>query len=109
MAEGISPADLWHGPIAAVGPGFPVLSFLSGEADDPDASELTDTLRRRGARVQVISSERGADCPLPAGVPPGLLPILAVVRGQQVAAALARRRGLDPDAPAGLSKVTLTR
>jgi glucosamine--fructose-6-phosphate aminotransferase (isomerizing) len=109
LAEGISPADLRHGPIAAVAPGFPVLSFLSGEADDLDASELTDTLRQRGARVQVISSERGADCPLPAGVPPGLLPILAVIRGQQVAATLARRRGLDPDAPAGLSKVTLTR
>jgi glucosamine 6-phosphate synthetase-like amidotransferase/phosphosugar isomerase protein len=42
-------------------------------------------------------------------VPPGLLPILAVIRGQQVAATLACRRGLDPDAPAGLSKVTLTR
>jgi glucosamine--fructose-6-phosphate aminotransferase (isomerizing) len=41
-------------------------------------------------------------------VPAGLLPLLAVVRGQQVAAALARRRGLDPDNPAGLSKVTLT-
>jgi glucosamine--fructose-6-phosphate aminotransferase (isomerizing) len=108
LAEGISPADLRHGPIAAVGPGFPVLSFMSEGAADPDAPELTDTLRRRGARVQVIGSDRDADCTLPAGVPVGLLPLLAVVRGQQVAAALARRRGLDPDAPAGLSKVTLT-
>ena len=59
---------------------------------------------RRGAAVQLIGSDRGADCPLPAGVPSGLLPVLAVVRGQQVAAALARRRGLDPDNPTGLSK-----
>jgi glucosamine--fructose-6-phosphate aminotransferase (isomerizing) len=108
LAEGISPADLRHGPIAAVGPGFPVLSFLSGGAADPEASELIDTLRRRGALVQVIGSNPDADCSLPAGVPPGMLPLVAVVRGQQVAAALARLRGLDPDAPAGLSKVTLT-
>jgi glucosamine--fructose-6-phosphate aminotransferase (isomerizing) len=108
LAEGISPADLRHGPIAAVGPGFPILSFRSAGDADQDAPGLMETLLHRGARVQVIGSDRGADCALPAGVPTGLLPVLAVVRGQQVAAALARRRGVDPDAPAGLSKVTLT-
>ncbi|MGD0370405.1 MAG: SIS domain-containing protein [Candidatus Dormibacteria bacterium] len=108
LAEGISPADLRHGPIAAVGPGFPVLSFRSAGVGDQDVPELIEALMRRGAGVQVIGPDRGADCPLPSGVPAGLLPVLAVVRGQQVAAALARRRGLDPDNPAGLSKVTLT-
>jgi len=45
----------------------------------------------------------GIDC-----VPEALVPILAVVRAQQVASSLARARGLDPDAPSGLSKVTAT-
>jgi glucosamine--fructose-6-phosphate aminotransferase (isomerizing) len=108
LAEGISPADLSHGPIAAVGEGFPVLAFI-GDPPEPGAEEMVDTLRRRGARVRVLSPAAGADCPLPSGVPPALLPLLAVIRGQQIAAAVARRRDLDPDAPAGLSKVTLTR
>jgi hypothetical protein len=37
------------------------------------------------------------------------LPVLAAVRGQQIAMLMATRRGLDPDCPGGLSKVTLTR
>jgi len=41
-------------------------------------------------------------------VPEALAPIVAVVRAQQLALALARVLGLDPDAPAGLSKVTAT-
>lgn len=34
--------------------------------------------------------------------------ILATVRGQQLALALCDARGIDPDQPSGLSKVTLT-
>ena len=108
LAEGISPADLSHGPIAAVGKGFPVLAVI-GDPPEPGAQEMVDTLRRRGARVLVLSPAAGADCSLPPAVRPALLPMLAVVRGQQIAAAVARRRNLDSDAPAGLSKVTLTR
>jgi glucosamine--fructose-6-phosphate aminotransferase (isomerizing) len=50
----------------------------------------------------------GADLPLPAALPELLAPIAAVVRGQQLAYALALGRGIDPDAPRGLSKVTAT-
>jgi glutamine---fructose-6-phosphate transaminase (isomerizing) len=46
--------------------------------------------------------------PLPAGISEITTPILATVRGQQFALASSLRRGLNPDAPAGLSKVTET-
>jgi glutamine---fructose-6-phosphate transaminase (isomerizing) len=108
FGEGISPADLRHGPIAAVGEGFPVLVFDSGAAGADDTVDLIRVLRAKGARVHAISPADDASCRLPEGVPEALLPLLAVVRGQQIAAAIARRRHLDPDAPAGLSKVTLT-
>ena len=108
LAEGISPADLRHGPIAAVGEGFPVLVFSPGAVADPEASDLAAALSRRGARVVSVGPAAVADCSLPSGVPAALLPVLAVVRGQQLAAALALRRNLDPDTPAGLTKVTLT-
>jgi glutamine---fructose-6-phosphate transaminase (isomerizing) len=107
-AEGFSGADLRHGPIAVVERGLPVLAFLAGGPAHADMVELVDDLRGRGADVYVAAPDAGADLPLPAGVPEGLAPIVAVVRAQQVALALARLRGLDPDAPVGLSKVTAT-
>jgi glucosamine--fructose-6-phosphate aminotransferase (isomerizing) len=107
-AEGFSGADLRHGPIAIIDRGLPVLAFVADGPAHDDIVELVDDLRGRGAHVYVASADDGADLPLPAGVPEALVPILAVVRAQQVALSLARARGLDPDAPSGLSKVTST-
>jgi fructoselysine-6-P-deglycase FrlB-like protein len=56
----------------------------------------------------VCGSAPNADMPLPAGISEITTPILATVRGQQFALASSLRRGLNPDAPAGLSKVTET-
>lgn len=107
-AEGFSGADLRHGPIAIVEHGLPVLAFLADGPAHVDMIELVEDLRGRGADVFVVGADDGADLPLPREVPEALAPIVAVVRAQQVALALARARGLDPDAPAGLSKVTAT-
>ncbi len=108
LAEGISPADLRHGPIAAVTRGFPVVWFGSQRPGGPEADALLSALTRRGARIYRVGPHLDWECPLPVSVPEALLPILGAVRAQQLAAAVARRRHLDPDAPAGLSKVTLT-
>lgn len=107
-AEGFSAADLRHGPIAVVEPGYPVLALRAPGPAFADMADLVDDLRHRGADVALISEEDGAALPLPRGLPEGLAPIVAVVRAQQLALALARRRGLDPDAPEGLAKVTVT-
>jgi glutamine---fructose-6-phosphate transaminase (isomerizing) len=107
-AEGFSAADLRHGPIAVIEPGYPVLALRAAGPAFADMADLVDDLGRRGADVALLSDEPGAALPLPAGVPEALAPIVAVVRAQQLALALARRRGLDPDAPEGLSKVTVT-
>ena len=61
---------------------------------------------RRGRSRDRRPSRRGAADPRRAREP--LAAIVAVVRAQQVALALARQRGLEPDTPRGLSKVTLT-
>jgi glucosamine--fructose-6-phosphate aminotransferase (isomerizing) len=97
-AEGFSSADLRHGPIAIV-EGMPVLAFLAPGPARADMEELVADLRGRGASVFSLVFD----------VPEALAPVLAVVRAQQVALALARLRGLDPDAPRGLNKVTITR
>jgi glucosamine--fructose-6-phosphate aminotransferase (isomerizing) len=71
---------------------------------------LVEELRARQARVLVVGSDGGEeiDVPLPAGVPEALVPIVAIVRGQQLAYELSLRLGYDPDRPEGLSKVTVT-
>ena len=109
FAEAMSAADLRHGPIAAVTADVPVLAFSAPGPAADDVTELCFMLRARGAMVSVISPEPGADLSLPAALPEALQPVAAAVRGQQIALYAALARDLDPDAPAGLTKVTLTR
>jgi len=104
-AEGFSAADLRHGPIAVVERGFPVLALLAPGPGFADMTDLVEDLRSRGADVYTVAP--GGDLALP-DVPEALAPVVAVVRAQQLALALARARGMDPDAPAGLNKITVT-
>ena len=108
FADGYSAADLRHGPIAAVTRGLPVVAICAGGPALSDIESLVDELRVRGAKVLVIGSGDGADVPLPGEVPEPLAPIIAIVRGQQLAHQLAMRLGYDPDSPEGLTKVTAT-
>ena len=106
FAEALSVADMRHGPIAAVTPGVLVVSV---SAPGPAASGIEafeDELSARG--VEVIRIGSAGDLRLPASMPEALQPVLATVRGQQLALATAQALGLDPDHPAGLTKVTLT-
>lgn len=107
LAEGYSAADLLHGPVAVVQHGFPVLAFVGEGPTKASMTDLVTELRGRGGRVAVVGPA-DADLPLPSGIAEALATIPAAVRAQQVARALTLLRGLDPDAPAGLTKITLT-
>ncbi|MDE3132626.1 MAG: glutamine--fructose-6-phosphate aminotransferase, partial [Acidobacteriota bacterium] len=100
-AEGMSSADLLHGPIAALDAELPVLMLRGGPATNDDLYAL-------GRRLQVDGVPSAEWAPAPE-LPEALAPIAATVRGQQLARAWALQRERDPDAPAGLSKVTATR
>ena len=108
FADGYSAADLRHGPIAAVTRGLPVVALCAPGPAEADVRSLVDELRARQARVLVVGSGDGADVSLPGSSPEALAPIVAVVRGQQLAYELALQSGHDPDAPQGLTKVTRT-
>jgi len=107
-ADGYSAADLRHGPIAAVTAGVPVVALCTTGPAEADVLSLVDELRARQAEVLVVGSSERADIWLPAGTPEPLAPIVAVVRGQQLAHDLAVALGRDPDSPVGLTKVTPT-
>lgn len=115
VAEPYSPADLLHGPVAMIDRGFPVLVVAASGRVLADLSALVDKLDERHADLVAISDDpavlarAGIALPLPTGVPEWLSPLVAVAAGQLFAVGLARCRGLDPDQPRGLSKVTETR
>jgi glutamine---fructose-6-phosphate transaminase (isomerizing) len=104
-AEGLSSADLLHGPIAALDAGLPVIIVSGGERFAADEAALVGRLA--GERVPYAVCGSGGDLPIPPASEV-TAPILATVRGQQLALAASLLRGLDPDAPVGLSKVTAT-
>ena len=103
-----SAADLRHGPIAVAATGLPALVFSHPGPAAADVADLARDLRERGADVLLAGPVNGSALPWPAEVPEVAAPVLAVARAQQVALALARQLGRDPDAPGGLHKVTLT-
>ena len=114
-AEPLTATDLAHGPIAVVDSLFPVWAIASADATLPAVKEAADRIRATGATLVASGTAAnelvGASYSLPVPVPttPLLAPILSVVPGQLFALALALAKGLDPDEPRGLSKVTLAR
>ena len=108
FATAYSAADLRHGPIAVAATGLPVLAFAHPGPAADYVAELARDLSHRGADVRLAGPVDGSALPWPAEAPEVAAPVLAVVRAQQVALALARRLGLDPDEPGGLHKVTVT-
>jgi glutamine---fructose-6-phosphate transaminase (isomerizing) len=108
LADGYSAADLRHGPIAAVTGGLPVVALCATGPAASDVRSLVAQLRARGARALIVGTGDSDDLSLPGDAPEPLVPIVAVVRGQQLARELALALGHDPDRPPGLTKVTLT-
>lgn len=114
LAEAFSPPDLLHGPVAAVSEATTVVLVAPDDAALDDVRALVPTIRDRGARIVAITSDSdlldAADAPIALGddAPPWLTPVTTVVAAQVLALRSAERRGLDPDAPDGLTKVTRT-
>jgi glucosamine--fructose-6-phosphate aminotransferase (isomerizing) len=114
-AEPLTATDLAHGPVAAIDSLFPVWAIASDDATVPAVLEAVERAREAGATI--VASGNAAEAipaaeyvlPSPQAASPLHGPLLSIVPGQLFASALARARGLDPDAPRGLSKVTLAR
>lgn len=112
-AGSMTATDLAHGPVAALDRTFPVWAIADDDPGLPTVAAAVSRARATGAPV--IASGPAASAvpeathaiPVPAAPLPLLEPLLSVVPGQLLAWALAGAKGLDPDSPAGLAKVTL--
>ncbi len=110
QAEAFSGAEIKHGPMALIEDGYPLLIFATRGPTQAGLVALATEMRGRGARVLLAAP---ADIPerdltLPVAATPDLDPIVAIQSFYVMAAHLARARGMDPDRPRHLSKVTKT-
>ena len=108
-AEAFSSAEVKHGPMALVRQDFPVLMFTQRDDTRAGIEELAAEFAERGARVLLAGAEAPGAIPLPSvAAHPVIEPMLAIQSFYRAAEALARARGLDPDSPPHLHKVTET-
>ena len=114
VAQAYSAADFRHGPIAMLEADFPVVAVAPQGKALSDMKSMIDEIHETGANLAVISNVESVlekcrlPVRLPTHLPEWLSPIVATVPGQLLALHLALIKGLNPDKPRGLKKVTLT-
>lgn len=112
VAQPFSEADLRHGPMALVTEDFPVLAIVPPGKARSTMTGLIETLDGRGAELLAVAEDgetldkAAAGFRVPVSCPEELSPVLYAMPTQLLAHDLAVLKGLDPDAPRGLSKVT---
>lgn len=116
VAQPYSSADFLHGPIALVSSGFPIFAVATQGDIIEDMAVLLKRLKEsHRADLFIISDNQDllqiADCPLPLpeGIPEWLSPLVAIIPAQLFSYHLTLIKGIDPDTPRGLSKVTRTK
>ena len=122
VTQRFSSADLLHGPIALVEHAFPMFVFAPAGVTWPSTSALLDQLEELKAETLVITDESNSEAcakparliqlPVPGGSWEGprdlYTPIPYIVPAQLFAAQLAEIKGLNPDRPRTLHKITRT-
>jgi glutamine---fructose-6-phosphate transaminase (isomerizing) len=111
-ARSYSGADLLHGPVAAIDAETAVLALCSAGLGGESTREVVEAVHQRGADICAIGSAASKTpaahrIPVPESAEE-VAPILEILPAQQLALGLALARGIDPDNPRGLQKVTKT-
>ena len=114
VAERFSSADFLHGPLAMVERHFPVILFAQPGVTREGTRALVERLQELRADTLVITEDDALaragtrSLLMPAEIDEARAPIPYIIPAQLFAALLAACKGLDPDAPRSLSKVTRT-
>lgn len=109
-AEAFSAAEVKHGPMALVKDGFPVLLFPPRDAAQSQFAPLIGEFANRGANCFCVGDkvENATFLPAVENLHPLIDPMAKILSFYNFAESLARARGLDPDSPPFLQKVTQT-
>lgn len=109
-AVAYSTAEVLHGPIAMFHPEDRVVLFSGSDEPMDSKRAVAATLLARNVPLLTLGTDSTREAGLPLPLPEARwarTPVLAFL-SQLVCLELARRAGLDPDAPAHLQKVTRT-
>ncbi len=109
-AESYSSAEVHHGPVSIVERGFPVIAFGAGDAAEQSLADTADALAAKGAEVFATTPLVARATCLPHVRTDHWLtdPVAVIVSFYGMVEAVARARGIDPDRPRHLNKVTQT-
>ena len=115
-AKGYAISDFHHGPFAMVEQGTPVIVFAPEGPSMGDAREIAEKLHAVDAEIILVTNAKqnfeGLNAivfEIPGASSDLVTPFYNVVWAQMFACKLALAKGLNPDAPRGLKKVTITR
>jgi len=108
-AEAFSAAEVQHGPMALAQNGFPVFIMSQDDETRPGIRDLLKTLADNRAEIMLTGFDDPRAFVLPSvEAHPALQPILFLQSFYRMAECLSRARGMDPDHPPHLNKVTET-
>lgn len=109
-AESYSSAEVLHGPVSIVDGGFPVIAFAANDAAEGPLAEVADALAAKGATVFATSPKARQAISLPTTRTGHALtdPITLVASFYALVERTAASRGINPDTPRHLKKVTET-
>jgi len=115
VAERFSSADLLHGPIAMLDASFPAFLFAPGGVTWPGTREMIGKLAELQAETLIVTDPNNVEAArdrravvLPVALDELFTPIPYIVPAQFFALSLAEEKGLNPDQPRAVSKITRT-
>jgi len=109
-AESYSSAEVLHGPVSIIGNDFPVIAFAAQDKAEGNVAETADALVEKGARVFAVTDKVSQATTLPHVRTSHWLcdPIAAIVSFYAMVETVALARGINPDQPRHLNKITET-
>ncbi|WP_299737454.1 SIS domain-containing protein [uncultured Roseobacter sp.] len=109
-AESYSSAEVLHGPVSIVDGGFPIIALASNDQAEDALASVADEVAAKGANVFATSSKVRDATTLPATRTGHALtdPIALIASFYAMVEQTAAARGINPDAPRHLKKVTET-
>lgn len=114
-AKAFSTSDFHHGPFAMVEKDMPVIVYAPEGPSSKDVLEMVNKLKNIEADILIVSNNEellklgDSSIEIPKNCSDYVSPIFNVVVAQMFACNLSLLKGLNPDSPRGLNKVTITR
>ncbi|QNU68653.1 SIS domain-containing protein [Ruminiclostridium herbifermentans] len=114
-AKAFATSDFHHGPFAMVERDMPVIVYAPEGPSCKDVLEMINKLKNSDADILIISNNQellklgNSSIEIPKGCSDYVSPLFNVVVAQMFACNLSLLKGLNPDSPRGLNKITITR